>query len=128
MSLQETIGVHTDAGRPDSVRDTVALTDIDAVVDEVRTELYDARQGDGHWVFELEADATIPAEYILYRHFLGDPASDEIERKIGNYLRRIQNDEGGWPLFHAGDFNMSASVKAYYALKVIGETSTRRTW
>lgn len=121
MSLEETLGVHTDAGRSDSVRDIVALTDIDAVVDEVRTELSDARQGDGHWVFELEADATIPAEYILYRHFLGDPASDEIEGKIGNYLRRIQNDDGGWPLFHAGDFNMSASVKAYYALKVIGD-------
>ena len=26
---------------------------------------------DGHWVFELEADATIPAEYILLQHYLG---------------------------------------------------------
>ena len=28
---------------------------------------------DGHWVFELEADATIPAEYVLLRHYLGEP-------------------------------------------------------
>ena len=27
---------------------------------------------DGHWVFELEADATIPAEYVLLRHYLGE--------------------------------------------------------
>ena len=28
---------------------------------------------DGHWVFELEADATIPAEYVLLQHYLGTP-------------------------------------------------------
>jgi len=121
MILEDTLGVHSDAGRSGVTRDAVPLTDVDSVVAEARTELSDARQGDGHWVFELEADATIPAEYILYRHFLGDPATDEIERKIGNYLRRIQNADGGWPLFHAGDFNMSASVKAYFALKMAGD-------
>ena len=42
-----------------------------------------ARQkNDGHWVFELEADATIPAEYVLLRHYLGEPVDAEIERKI----------------------------------------------
>ena len=47
-----------------------------------------ARQqhADGHWLFELEADATIPAEYVLLEHFLDriDPA---LEAKIGVYLR-----------------------------------------
>src|SRR5437868_10861386 len=81
-----------------------------------------ARQkNDGHWVFELEADATIPAEYVLLRHYLGEPVGAEIERKIAVYLRRIQGAHGGWPLFHAGDFDMSASVKAYFALKMIGD-------
>src|SRR5262245_50430262 len=45
----------------------------------------------------------------------------ELERKIGVYLRRIQGAHGGWPLFHEGDFDMSASVKAYFALKMIGD-------
>src|SRR5579862_6120830 len=76
---------------------------------------------DGHWVYELEADATIPAEYVLMVHYFGEPANAELERKIGVYLRRIQGDHGGWPLFHDGDFDMSASVKAYFALKMIGE-------
>jgi squalene-hopene/tetraprenyl-beta-curcumene cyclase len=77
---------------------------------------------DGHWVYELEADATIPAEYILLVHYLGEDANLELERKIGNYLRRIQSPHhGGWPLFHEGAFDLSATVKAYFALKMIGD-------
>jgi squalene-hopene/tetraprenyl-beta-curcumene cyclase len=76
---------------------------------------------DGHWVFELEADATIPAEYVLMRHYLAEPVDAELEAKIARYLRRIQGEHGGWPLFQDGDFNMSASVKAYFALKMIGD-------
>jgi squalene-hopene/tetraprenyl-beta-curcumene cyclase len=80
-----------------------------------------ARQNaDGHWVFELEADATIPAEYVLLEHFL-DRIEPELEQKIGIYLRSIQGAHGGWPLFHDGAFDLSASVKAYFALKAIGD-------
>src|SRR4051794_12569214 len=63
---------------------------------------------DGHWVFELEADATIPAEYVLLRHYLGEPVDASLESKIAVYLRRIQGKHDGWPLFHGGDFDMSA--------------------
>src|SRR5258708_39614025 len=83
--------------------------------------LRDREQRDGHWVFELEADATIPAEYVLMRHFRGEPVEAELERKIAVYLRRIQGAHGGWPLFHQGAFDMSASVEAYFALKMIGD-------
>ena len=75
---------------------------------------------DGHWVFELEADATIPAEYVLLEHYL-DRIDAPLQAKIGAYLRRIQGAHGGWPLFHDGPFDLSASVKAYYALKAIGD-------
>ena len=76
---------------------------------------------DGHWVFELEADATIPAEYVLLVHYLAETPNLELERKIGVYLRRIQGAHGGWPLFHGGAFDISATVKAYFALKMIGD-------
>jgi squalene-hopene/tetraprenyl-beta-curcumene cyclase len=76
---------------------------------------------DGHFVFELEADATIPAEYVLMRHYRGEPVDSLLEAKIANYLRRIQSADGGWPLFHAGASDVSASVKAYFALKMIGD-------
>src|SRR5450432_4515794 len=79
------------------------------------------QQADGHFVFELEADATIPAEYVLLRHYLAEPIDTPIEEKIATYLRRIQGAHGGWPLFRDGDFDMSASVKAYFALKMVGD-------
>ncbi|HEV7878083.1 squalene--hopene cyclase, partial [Bradyrhizobium sp.] len=80
------------------------------------------QQPDGHWVFELEADCTIPAEYVLLRHYLGEPVDAVLEAKIANYLRRVQGAHGGWPLVHEGAFDMSASVKAYFALKMIGDS------
>ena len=89
-------------------------------VREARRALEHVQQPDGHWVFELEADATIPAEYVLLGHFLGeiDPA---LEGRIARYLRDRQAEHGGWPLYAEGDFNVSASVKAYFALKLIGD-------
>jgi squalene-hopene/tetraprenyl-beta-curcumene cyclase len=80
------------------------------------------RQADGHWVFELEADCTIPAEYVLLRHYLAEPVDTVLEAKIARYLRRVQGAHGGWPLVHDGEFDMSASVKAYFALKMIGDS------
>src|ERR1700694_469625 len=70
------------------------------------------QRDDGHWVFELEADATIPAEYVLLVHYLAEAPNLELERKIGIYLRRIRGLHGGWPLFHDGAFDLSATVKA----------------
>ncbi|HVV39948.1 MAG TPA: squalene--hopene cyclase [Nitrobacter sp.] len=84
--------------------------------------LLDLKQPDGHFVFELEADATIPSEYILLRHYLAEPVDAALEARIAAYLRRIQGAHGGWPLVHDGPFDMSASVKAYFALKMIGDS------
>lgn len=94
---------------------------VDAHIDAAAGALLNQQREDGHWVFELEADATIPAEYILLRHHLGEPADPSLEARIAAYLRRIQGAHGGWPLFHDGAFNISASVKAYFALKMMGD-------
>ena len=80
------------------------------------------QKSDGHWAFELEADGTIPSEYILLRHHLGEPVDAVLEEKIARYLRRTQGTHGGWALVADGDFDMSASVKAYFALKMIGDS------
>ncbi|HET8612374.1 MAG TPA: squalene--hopene cyclase [Sphingomonas sp.] len=94
---------------------------MDETIGRARDALARAQQPDGHWVFELEADATIPSEYILLRHYLGEPDDLELEAAIGRYLRRIQASHGGWSLYHEGGFDISATVKAYYALKMIGD-------
>ncbi len=93
---------------------------LDEAVDRAAAALRGHQQADGHWVFELEADATIPAEFVLLMHFLDRPDVD-LEGKIGVYLRATQGADGGWPLFHGGASNLSASVKAYFALKMIGD-------
>lgn len=94
--------------------------DREALVAEARLQLLGVRQQDGHFVFELEADTTIPSEYILLRHFLGE-IDPKRERQIGVYLRGLQSADGSWPLFYDGDGNISATVKAYWALKLIGD-------
>jgi squalene-hopene/tetraprenyl-beta-curcumene cyclase len=90
-------------------------------IDSATQALLARQRADGHWVFELEADATIPAEYVLLRHYLGEPVDAVLEQKIAVYLRRIQGAHGGWPLFADGDLDVSATVKAYFALKMIGD-------
>ena len=82
---------------------TTDRAELDRSIASATTALLDRQKPDGHWVFELEADATIPAEYVLLRHYFGEPIDTALEAKIGNYLRRIQSRKHhGWPLFHGG--------------------------
>ena len=102
--------------------DVKADAALEASIGQATRALLELRQPDGHWVFELEADCTIPSEYVLLRHYLGEPVDSVLEGKIANYLRRIQGTHGGWSLVHDGVFDMSATVKAYFALKMIGDS------
>ncbi len=105
----------------DHTQDPPSLEALERHISSAAKALLARQHEDGHWCFELEADATIPAEYVLLRHFRGEKPDLELERLIAVYLRRVQGDHGGWPLVHAGPFDMSASVKAYFALKMIGD-------
>ncbi|MDE2391698.1 MAG: squalene--hopene cyclase, partial [Rhodospirillales bacterium] len=97
----------------------------DHSIELARASLRAEQRTDGHYCYELEADATIPAEYVLLEHYL-DRIDDALQAKIGVYLRRIQGDydtcPGGWPLFHGGKMDLSCSVKAYFALKALGDS------
>jgi squalene-hopene/tetraprenyl-beta-curcumene cyclase len=105
---------------PDTLTTPLTNDTVERAVSGARDALARRQHDDGHWLFELEADATIPAEYVLLEHFL-NRIDAALEQKIAVYLRSIQGAHGGWPLFHDGAFDLSASVKAYYALKVIGD-------
>ncbi len=96
--------------------------DVDKTVRAATDALLQQQREDGHWVFELQADCTIPAEYVLLVHYLAETPNLELERKIGTYLRRIQAPHGGWALYHQGTFDISATIKAYFALKMIGDS------
>ena len=89
---------------------------LDKAIGLAAESLLNRQQGDGHWLFELEADATIPAEYILLQHYLGR-VEPELQQRIAAFLRAGQGEDGGWPLFHGGALDLSSSVKTYFALK-----------
>jgi squalene-hopene/tetraprenyl-beta-curcumene cyclase len=77
----------------------------------------------GFWVHELEADATITSEYLLLRRWLGTPEPAR-EAKAARHLFGIQLPDGGWPIYAHGPANVSATVKAYLALKLCGVPPT----
>jgi squalene-hopene/tetraprenyl-beta-curcumene cyclase len=114
--------------QPDARGDIVShtlrrVTDspLDRAVADARDALVARQNAEGYWLFELEADCTIPAEYIMMMHFL-DEIDAGLEVKLCRYLRAAQAEHGGWPLYHGGDLNLSCSVKAYYALKLAGDS------
>lgn len=94
--------------------------DLAAALARSAAGLVKLQREDGHWCFELEADCTITAEYILMMHHL-DEIDAALQRKMATYLRRHQMTEGGWPLYTGGDVDVSCTVKSYYALKLAGD-------
>src|SRR4029077_8814432 len=100
-----------------------SISQVDALDDAVRRSqaclLSKQHASEGYWVAELEADTTLTAEYLMLRRFL-DRVDPERERKAVLYLRAMQSPDGGWPIFYGGPSEISASVKAYFALKLSG--------
>jgi len=93
---------------------------LDAALAGARRAVLASQRKDGSWCHELEADCTIPAEYILMLHFLGE-LEPALEARLATYLRRRQGPDGGWPLYAGGRMDVSCSVKVYFALKLAGD-------
>jgi squalene-hopene/tetraprenyl-beta-curcumene cyclase len=94
---------------------------LDDTIAAARDALIAQQSAEGYWLFELEADCTIPAEYILMMHFLGE-IDETLQARIATYLRTHQAEHDGWALYYNGDFDMSGAVKAYMALKMAGDS------
>ena len=73
----------------------------------------------GYWQGELEADTTLESDYILLHTLLGTRDEQRLQ-KVAREIIRHQNDDGGWPIYHGGPSNVSATVKAYFGLKLTG--------
>jgi len=83
--------------------------------------LLSAQSQEGYWWGELEADTTLESDYILYLHILGQLDSEKTP-KLANYIRRKQLADGGWNIFEGGPSELNATVKAYVALRLAGDS------
>lgn len=93
---------------------------LDVAISKAQQYLFSKQnQSDGHWVGILEADTTLTSDYIMLMHFLGK-VDYEKQRKAANLLREHQLSDGGWNIYYGGPSEISASVKAYFALKLAG--------
>ena len=112
--------VATDSSRRPSAH---TVSQPDAIDDAIRRSqswfLSKQDPAEGFWVAELEADTTLTSEYLMLRRFLDcvDPVKEE---RAVRYLRTMQLPDGGWPIYYGGPAEISASVKAYFALKLSG--------
>ncbi len=82
--------------------------------------LLSIQKEDGHWCGELEGDTILESEYILAMHFMGKTEDPRV-RKAANNLRQQQSDHGGWSIYPGGPAEVSASAKAYFVLKLVGD-------
>ena len=74
---------------------------------------------DGYWCGPIFGDTTIDSDTIMLLNFLGRGNSVKV-RRIANHLLNKQNPDGGWPIYDNGPSEISATVKAYWALKFAG--------
>ena len=84
-----------------------------------RDYLFSRQHEEGYWCGELEADTTLESDYIAIHTLLGTGNRSRMERAVPEIIRH-QNEDGGWPIYKGGPSNISASVKAYFALKLMG--------
>ncbi|QSA97757.1 squalene--hopene cyclase [Methylococcus sp. EFPC2] len=98
-----------------------APSTLDSAIARAKVRLLGLQREDGYWVFELEADCTIPSEYILFMNYM-DEIDEGLQAKIANFLRTRQIADGSYPLYTGGAGDISCTIKAYYALKMAGDS------
>ncbi len=103
----------------DFLPEKFAADRLDEAIRKTQDYFLRTQKPDGHWVGELEADTTLTADYILLMHFLGEVDERE-QQRAAKYLLKKQLADGGWYIYANGPSEISASVKAYFALKLAG--------
>jgi squalene-hopene/tetraprenyl-beta-curcumene cyclase len=95
---------------------------LESAVERTRDWLLARQCEEGYWVGELEGDTILESEYILLMTFLGREL-DPVCAGCARYIQDHQLADGGWAIYPGGPTDVSASVKAYFALKLVGVSS-----
>ncbi|MFB2921106.1 squalene--hopene cyclase [Aerosakkonema funiforme] len=104
-------------------QDRTKVTSVDAAIAASQNYLLSIQYPDGYWWAELESNVTITAEAVLLHKIWGTDKTRPLH-KAETYLRREQRSHGGWELFYGDGGNLSTSVEAYMALKLLGVPAT----
>ncbi len=96
------------------------LADVRLSIERCRDYLFSIQDADGEWCAELEGDTILESEYILTMTYLGRGGEAKVA-KAGAYIRGKQLEAGGWAIYPGGPAEPSSSVKAYFALKLLGD-------
>src|SRR5437764_4027100 len=98
---------------------------LEKAIERGASHLLSLQAEQGYWQGELEADTTLESDYIYYLHVLGKADPERIA-KLANYVRRRQLADGGWSIYPGGPSELNATCKAYFALKLAGDSTEAR--
>ena len=98
---------------------------LDVAIERALSYLKSIQHQDGYWLGELEADTTLESDYIFYLHVLGRFDRKRVS-KLAEYIRRRQLEDGGWNIYFGGPSEVNATLKAYLALKLAGDSPESR--
>lgn len=105
------------------IQDKVAVSRVKDAIANSQNYLLSIQYPDGYWWAELESNVTITAEVVLLHKIWGTDRERPLH-KVEAYLRSQQRDHGGWELFYGDGGELSTSVEAYMALKLLGVPQT----
>jgi squalene-hopene/tetraprenyl-beta-curcumene cyclase len=103
----------------DASRDYLLSVFVHADAEDGRASAPDAADL-GYWHGELEADSTLESDYILFLYCLDAGRYREKIAKLARRVMNLQLEDGSWNIYYDGPGEISASVKAYFALKLAG--------
>ncbi|MBO1071969.1 MAG: squalene--hopene cyclase [Dolichospermum sp. DEX189] len=106
--------------------ETQDRTKVNKVVDAIaasQKHLLSIQNPDGYWWAELESNVTITSEAVLLHKIWGTDKTRPLH-KVENYLRSQQREHGGWELFYGDGGDLSTTVEAYMALRLLGVSPT----
>lgn len=100
-------------------QDRVTESALQQAISASQNYLLSLQNPQGYWWANLESNATITAEIVLLHKIWGTDKTRPMA-KIENYLRSQQRAQGGWELFYGDGGELSTSVEAYMALRLLG--------
>ena len=93
--------------------------EVERAIEKTSAYYLEGQHEDGYWWYELESNVTITSEYLMLLHFLGE-RNEEREMKIAGHILNNQRPDGTWSIHFGGEGDLSTTVEAYFALKLVG--------